>query len=168
MSDSITRLQEEHSAGFRSEKAAGLTRFELVWIVALLGLILWLILGTRDDSLEAQYRTTARDQMENIAARLRLEMENHPPAEWNFPLAGPGSLPSGITGEVNPMGDILKDKPDVTEDPWGGAYVLLLYETGGAKFSVLACGGPDGELPEDLGRVNDQEFAIPIPFPNAD
>lgn len=109
----------------------GLTRAELVWVLALLTGVLALILGTHQREMRLAKERHAGDMLQHMAGMISLAL---PDAQENGPWAGPGDRPQDWKEVIDLAG--LANIPDLPPDPWGGAYRLQRQPEGSL---ILSC-----------------------------
>lgn len=108
--------------------------------------IVWVILGTVRSELQKARVRFAADTLVHLAGQLTLAMHRaaergEDPRTWQYPLLGPGAVPTAEGG--TPLAELLPEGAWLPPDPWGRAYRVLLTGEEPRRYPLLVCGGPE-------------------------
>jgi hypothetical protein len=158
-----------HSERTKSNRAGGLTRSEMLWIVVLISGIVLLIVNTLHAEVERGHKRMAKDSLAHLASQLYLgleQLEIYDFEQLDLPRVGPGVIPNRLQvgGRApQPLGDLLVEGAHLSDDPWGYGYVLLQGTADGHDAVFLVSVGPDDELP--LQVTADTELSSRVHLP---
>lgn len=158
-----------NSRNLNSRHARGLTRFEWLWTLLLLVVIVGTIVSTLDAEVERGNERMARDTISYLSSQLHLGLENTDfsgPDTLPLPMLGPGLPPSGLPlggEEPTQLGTLMPPNGYLPMDPWGRGYVLMLGTADSQLALYIVTGGLSGILPTDV-RL-DTPMAERVHFP---
>jgi hypothetical protein len=135
----------------------GLTRFEWLWTLLLLAIIVGTIVSTLDAEVERGNERMARDTISYLSSQLHLGLESQDyarPEALPLPMLGPGLPPMGLPlGGEEParLASIMPQSGYLPVDPWGHGYVLMLGTADGMLSLFVLSAGGSGILPMEVG-----------------
>jgi len=152
-----------------SRHARGLTRFEWLWTLLLLVIIVGTIVSTLDAEVERGNERMARDTISFLSSQIYLGLESadfEEPDKLPLPMLGPGLPPSGLPfggEEPTQLSTLMPPNGYLPVDPWGRGYVLMLGTANSQLALFIVTGGQSGILPTDVGL--DTPLAERVHFP---
>ncbi|MCH2112461.1 MAG: hypothetical protein MK213_06345 [Planctomycetes bacterium] len=115
---------------------AGFQRTEGCWILVMVVVCTWVILGTHRREIESADIRHAQDGLAHLSGRLERDLPTGA-GLWE----GPGE--SAVLKDASQdLADLLRPRGWLTADPWGGAWLLRITEQSAELISM----GPDGVL----------------------
>ena len=134
----------------------GLTRFEWLWTLLLLAVIIGTIVSTLDAEVERGNERMAHDTISYLSSQLYLGLESQNfenPEALPLPMLGPGLPPGGLPfGEKEPerLDSLMPESGYLPVDPWGRGYVLMLGTADGMMSLFVVSSGSSGVLPAEV------------------